>query len=437
MRSPNGPSDPPMIRTIKLLLWPIEQMEFNVRKYGDIYSTRILGFPKVIVVSNPQALEEIFTASAGTFTCRNPFLGPVLGKYSLFSLNGEPHQRHRKLLAPPFHGERMRIYGDIIRDVTKEVISQWNPGQAFLVRPAMMDISLQVILRAVFGLQESDRFQRFHQALTALLNLLDSPLTSALFYLRFLQRPIGPWGNLLHKRQVVENLVLSEVQERRNLPDINTDILSLMLATRDEAGQPLSDIEITDELLTLLVAGYETTASALAWSLYWIHDTPHVFERLQQELISEQTLDPYETSRLPYLNAVSLEALRLYPVVMFATPRLAQIQVNVGGYTFDPGTVFTPCIYLTHHREDLYPEPKRFNPERFLERQFSPYEYLPFGGGNRRCIGAAFALFEMKIAVATVLRNCKLSLVKQKSVKPKLRGVTYSPPKDMNMVRIS
>ena len=233
----------------------------------------------------------------------------------------------------------------------------------------------------------------------------------------------------------IDDLIYAEISDRRAQADSSrTDILSLMMAARDQQGQPMTDVELRDELMTLLVAGHETTATSLAWALYWIHHLPEVREKLLQEL---DTLadhpDPTSIVRLPYLNAVCQETLRIYPVAMLALNRVVKSPLQIAGYQFEPGTLLIPCIYLTHHREDLYPQAKQFKPERFLERQFSPYEYLPFGGGNRACIGMAFAQFEMKLVLATVLSRWQLELADSKPVEPVRKGALLGPAQGVRM----
>jgi len=266
----------------------------------------------------------------------------------------------------------------------------------------MQRIALRAILRVVFGLSEGERYQQLEQLLSSLLGLISSPLSASLLYFPFLQRglgPLSPWGRFLELRQQIDRLLYAEMTERARQPDPERiDILSLLMAARDESGQPMTDVELRDELMTLLVAGHETTANALTWALYWIHKLPSVREKLLQEL-NRLGDDPDSSTifRLPYLNAVCCETLRIYPVSMITFPRVVKAPLQLMGYQLEPGTTVVGCIYLTHRRTDLYPQPDLFKPERFLERQFSPYEYLPFGGGSRRCIGMAFAQFEMKV----------------------------------------
>jgi cytochrome P450 len=318
-------------------------------------------------------------------------------------------------------------------------MSQWKMGEPFRVRPSMQEISLQVILSAVFGLHEGERFQALRQLLSSLLDSIGSPLSSSLLFFRWLQKDLGswsPWGRFVRQRQQIDQLIYAEIEQRREQGDHSRgDILSLLMSARDETGQPMTDEELRDELLTLLFAGHETTASALVWALYWIDHLPEVREKLLSELDAlPRDSDPSEISRLPYLSAVVSETLRIYPIAITSFARILKSPFEVMGYQFEPGTALVPVIYLTHRRPDIYPEPERFKPERFLERQFSPYEYLPFGGGNRRCIGLAFAQFEMKLVLATILSRFQLSVSDRRPIKPVRRAVTVAPPGGMRMV---
>jgi cytochrome P450 len=260
-----------------------------------------------------------------------------------------------------------------------------------------------------------------------------------ILYFPALQRDLGSltsWGTFLRHREQVNQLLYAQIQEHREHPDPSrTDILSLLITATDEAGESMTDVELRDELMTLLVAGHETTATALAWALYWIHKLPEVRQKLLEELDTlGDNPDPSAIFKLPYLNAVCCETLRIYPVGMLTFPRVVRTPVSLSGFEFEPGTVLLGSIYLTHQREDLYPEPKQFKPERFLERQFSPYEFLPFGGGARRCIGMAFAQFEMKVVLAKILSQLELELIDNGDVRPKRRGLVTGPDRSIQLV---
>jgi unspecific monooxygenase len=274
--------------------------------------------------------------------------------------------------------------------------------------------------------------------MTKLTELFASPLTSAFLFLPSIQKDLGewsPWGNFVRQRAQIDKLIYIEIAERHaNHDPSRTDILSMLMAARDEEDKPMTDLELRDELLTLLFAGHETTATAMSWALYWVHSLLDVKEKLLQELksVSDPT-DWMSIFRLPYLTAVCNETLRIYPVAMLTFPRVVEEPVELLGYKLEPKTIILGCIYLVHHREDLYPNADQFKPERFLDRQFSPYEFMPFGGGVRRCVGEALAQFEMKIVLATILSNYDLELSDRQPVKPQRRGVTLAPAGGIKM----
>jgi cytochrome P450 len=363
----------------------------------------------------------------------------LLGDSSLMLLDGEPHQRQRQLLSPPFHGERMRAYGEDIREITRQVSDKWEIDKPFNIRESMQEITLRVILRVIFGIDEGEMFEDLKRSLTSLLDFITSPIMSSAFFFRFMQKDFGawsPWGWILRQQQHIDELIYTLIQQRRSEPDQNRqDILSLMMAARDQDGQGMSDLELHDELMTVLVAGHETTASALTWAFYWVDRFPEVREKLLQELISlGVNPEPTQIAKMPYLTAVCQETLRIYPIAMAAFIRVVKTPIKIAGYELPEGTVIVPSIYLAHHREEVYPQPQQFKPERFLERQFSAYEYLPFGGGNRRCIGLAFAQYEMKIILATILSQFRLSLLNKNPVNPVRRGLTLAAPAGMKMI---
>ena len=432
MQLPNGPKAPVLLQMLHWIVNPFSYMESCAQQYGDLFTVP-LGekFAPMVYVSNPQVLQQILTSDTKEFDAPgeyNRLLEPFFGKQSIFALSDEPHRRHRQLMMPPFHGERMKAYGQLIADITEQVMSQWTIGKPFSVRSFMQRISLLVILRAVFGLTEGERYQKLEELLSAMLEETRSPMSVSMLYFPSLRRDLGswsPWGRFLRQRQQIDQLIYDEINERRSQSDSSgTDILSLLMSARDEAGEPMTNQELRDELMSLLVAGHETTASALTWALYWIHKLPTVRQKLLEELdrLGDQP-DPSTLFRQPYLNAVCSETLRIYPVGMLTFPRVVRSPVELMGYQLEPGTVVIGSIYLTHQRPDLYPEPKQFKPERFLERQFSPYEYLPFGGGARRCIGMAFAQFEMKVALAKILSRFELALADSRPVRPVRRGL--------------
>ncbi|OCQ89068.1 cytochrome P450 [Nostoc sp. MBR 210] len=434
MQLPESPKIPKFMQLLQWIYQPLQLMENSAKAHGDCFTLWLTNKQPMVFLSNPQAIQQLFTENLSNLDSRGSaqILQPLLGENSLILLSGTSHQRQRKLLTPPFHGDRMKAYGSIIAEITKEVISQWKFGQPFSARDSMQEISLRVILQAVFGLTEGERYTQLQKLLASILDLTGSSLRATISFLPIMQVDLGswsPWGIFLRQREQIDQLLYAEIQERRNHPETSgSDILSLMMSARDENGELMTDVELRDELMTLLVAGHETTASALTWALYWIHRQPQIREKLLSELDNcGKNADLEEITRLPYLTAVCQETLRIYPIAMITIPRIVKQPIEIMNHQFEPGTLLVGCIYLTHRRSDLYAEPQQFKPERFLERQYSLYEYLPFGGSNRRCLGMAFALFEMKLVLATVLSHVDLALVNNSSVKPIRRGITLAP----------
>ncbi len=397
------------------------------QRYGDAFTTRLLTVPRLVFFHTPEAVQQIFQGSPHTFHAGkgNAVLGPLLGPGSLLLLDGERHLHQRRMLMPPFRGQRMRLYGETIREVTAQTTRQWAVGRAFSVHETFQDISLEVILRVVFGLEEGERFQHWKQVLS---HLMDTLAHSPGVFIPQLHRSLGPltaWDRIQAIKAQVRNLVLHEIQQRRR-ETAREDILSLLLNARDEHGNGLSDEELHDQLLTMLLAGHETTATALAWAVYWVHRTPGVLERLLGEMQSIlPELTPENMAQLPYLDAVCRETLRIRPIVPAVARELQSPEV-IGGWEIPAGVVVAPTIFLIHQRPELYPNPEQFAPERFLEKKTSPYTYLPFGGGVRRCLGMAFALYEMKIILATVIARFCLEL-EGPPIDAQRRSITIAP----------
>jgi cytochrome P450 len=431
---------PDFLEKVSWIADPLNYMDTHAQKYGDIFSNYILGKNTPwVFVSHPQAIQKILTndvfEAPGYI---NTILAPLTGDNSLFMLEGDRHKRERKLLMPSFHGERMRDYGELITDITKKIINELPLKQTFIARETLQEISLDVILKVVFGVDAGERYSQLKWLLSEMLEVFKSPLSSSFLFFPILQQDLGPWspwGYFLKQRQQVDELLYAEIRERReNLDESRQDMLSLMIAARDEEGNPMTDTELRDELLTLLFAGHETTATAMSWALYWIHSQPEVHKKLIQELKSlPKNAEGMDIFRLPYLTAVCQETLRIYPVAMLTFTRTNKESVDLMGHQLPPKTPVVGCIYLTHRREDLYPQADQFKPERFLERKFSPYEFLPFGGGSRLCIGMALAQYEMKLVLATILLNYELNLLEKQPVKAVRRGVTLAPKGGIKM----
>jgi cytochrome P450 len=329
----------------------------------------------------------------------------------------------------------MRSYGQIIRESALRRAAAWKVGEPFVMQRTTQAISLDIILRAVFGLTDPTRLSQFERALV---DVLDA-LSPAMLFSPLMQRDLGPltgWRRFSRLRADGEALVRAEVAARRDRPG-GDDILSLMLAVRDEDGRGMADDELLDELNTLLLAGHETTAIALAWAFYWLLRTPDALARLQSELAElGDDPDPEAVAALPFLDAVCHEVLRLYPIIPMA-PRTLLRPLKLGRYDLAPGTSIGVAISLIHEHPDLYPEPDRFKPERFLGRKPSPFEFVPFGGGHRRCIGAAFAMYELKLALAAIVPAYRLKLLSDVPARPVRRNLSLGPRGGVAVVRVA
>ena len=443
MQLPNTLKTPSFLQKLQWVVDPVGYMETATQQYPDMFTAEVVGFGDTLVfVNHPQAIQEILTNDRKKFAAvgeENKILQPLIGDYSVIMLEGNRHKRRRQILMPPFHGERLQAYGDLICNLTEKVFNQLPQDKPFLARTAMQDISLQVMLEAVFGLYEGERYQQLKRLLALITEKFNSPLTASLLYFPFLQKDLGtwsPWGKFLRQRQQIDQLLYAEIADRREHPDPNRiDILSLLMSAKDEQGNSMTDQELRDEMMTLLLAGHETTASAMAWGLYWIHHLPEVREKLLQELDTlGESPNPMSIARLPYLSAVCNETLRITPVAINTFAREVQEPVELLGHRLEPGTLVVGCIYLLHQREDLYPDHKQFKPERFLKHQFSPYEFMPFGAGARSCIGNALAPFEMKLVLATILSRYQVALVDHRPEKPQRRSITLAPAGGVKMV---
>lgn len=446
MRLPDGPRTPSLLQTIQLIAQPTEFLDACYERYGDPFTLRVLGLnsPPVVFFSQPQAIQEIFAVPSSKLDFRKAthVFEPLMGEQSIILQEGRSHQRQRQLMMPSFHGDRMRSYGQLICEITKQATAPWTIGSSFSMHKVMPEITLQIILRVVFGINPGPRYQQLEKLLSSLLENVTSPLYSSLFFFPPLQRDLGawsPWGQFLRRRQEIDALIYAEISDRRSTYDESrTDILSLLMSAHDENGQQMSNVELRDQLVSLLLLGYETTAAVLAWAFYWIHSSPSVLKTLQEELNSlGNPLNPDALAQLPYLTAVCAETLRINPIALICTPRRTLEPLPLAGYHFDAGVILIPCIYLAHQRSETFPNPKEFKPERFLNEKFSPYEYFPFGGGYRGCIGAAFSMFEMKLVIGTILSRCQLSLTRQHPVRPIRRGITIVPSGGVSVVMTS
>jgi len=438
MALPPGPTFiPPYVAVLPWLYRPFPMLDLYARHWPDAFAWRLPGLDYAAVFYHPSAVKEIFSlgpddAHAGKI---NSILGPLLGRHSLLVLDGAEHLRQRKLLLPPLHGERMASYGERMVRLTEDAIQTWPNSGQFPIHPRLQTIVLDIILRVIFGVEDGENMAQMHSRVSAILDIGANPL----LLFTHLQRdwgPYSPWGKFVRIRDDVNTMIYDLMHKRRESKEKKDDILSLLLDARDEDGQPMPDEELLDQLVTLLVAGHETTATALSWALRWLLDSPSLVSRLHADLENEgalTNLEPDRIARAPLLDAVIRETLRLQPVVPMVG-RVLQKPACIGGYDLDAGTPVIASIYLVQRRSDLYPDPNRFDPDRFLRRKFGPNEWLPFGGGIRRCVGMAFALYEMKMVLATILARTVLRLPRFGKVREVRRSITISTSGGMPVV---
>jgi cytochrome P450 family 135 len=421
---PPGPRGPSALVAMRFLLRGPRFLEACHDRYGDCFTIRLNTGRTVVIAGDPAIVKEVFQgggedlhAGAG-----NVVLKPILGARSVLLLDGPEHLRQRRLMLPPLHGERMRAYGETMTAVAERHIARWPVGPSFPVHPTMQAITLEIILRTVFGVEDQAGVERLGAPMKRLLNSTDQPLR--LLALQFTRsagaKPRSPWGRVYALMAPVDALIHEQIATRRaEGAEARDDIFSLLLSARDEDGNGLTDAELRDELMTLVLAGHETTATALAWTVERLVRTPRVLTRLREERESGEGTE--------YLDAVVKEALRLRPVVPGVIRQL-QRPLTIGGMHLPRGVHIAPSIYLVHRRPDVYPEPDAFRPERFLgEDAPGTYEWLPFGGGIRRCLGASFALYEMRIVLDTILRRATLETTDAEPEAIKRRFVTYTP----------
>jgi cytochrome P450 family 110 len=404
------------------------------RRYGDTFKVKSV-FGPIVITADPEAVRVLFTADPDLF---EPFQAdasaPFLGETSLVLVNGARHRRDRRLLSPPFNGVRMRAYGSVMAECAARAAAAWTPGQPLKMLDITQSISLDVILQAVFGLDDTEgRTAPLRQAVIEFINAI-SPSFIFFMALRHDFFGFGPWARFQRASGKLDALLYSLIAARRQEGEGREDILSLMMSARYEDGGAMSDKDLRDELLTLLFAGHETSAIAMAWAFYWLHKDPAELERVRAEIDAlGPHPEPDALGALPYLDAVCQETLRIHPIVQDIV-RMLKKPLEVGGYTVPAGTALSASVALVHQRADLYPEPERFRPARFIERKFSPFEFLSFGGGARRCIGASFALFEMKIVLATLLGSHRFRLASSAAVGPRRRGLTSGPENGIPMI---
>ena len=435
---PAGPKESAAAQLLDWVFRPIPFLRDCARRYGPCFTLRLPRNPPMVLFSAPEAVKEIFTGDPEQLPAgeTREILRPLVGQHSLLLLDGARHQHHRRLMAPSFHGERMRAYGQVMREMTDRNLDTWPTGRAFPIHTCMQEITLDVILRTVFGMDEGPEQGRLRQGLAEFLTLAANPLR----LLPWFQRLIGFFtkGRQLDDLlQEIDDLLYAQIARRRQQGGAGReDILSLLVEARAEDGQPMSDEELRDEMMTMLVAGHETTATSLAWTFHCILGRPEVMDKLRAELqavIGSGPVESQHIAKLDYLDATIRESQRVYPILPLVG-RLLHEPLQIGGQDLPAGVGVAPCIYLAHHNPDIWPDPDTFDPDRFLAKRVNPYEFFPFGGGIRHCIGAAFALYEMKIVLAQVLSRASLRAAPGRRVRLVRRGITFAPSRGMPVV---
>ena len=427
---PPGPSSPPWLQLMQFLYRPQRFLGGARERYGTPFTFRLPGLPPFVSFCDPAAVKEVFTGSPRELYAgqANIVLKPFLGPHSVLVLDGDLHMEQRRLLLPPFRGDRMKSYGGAMIDITRARMARWG-RMPMRMQTETQAITLEVILRTVFGMQEGreKRTEALRTCLVKTLKMLDNPLS----IVKEFQRDLGPWSpwrRFLDLRSRMRGLITDEIADRRVVGrGDRDDVLSLLLEATHEDGRPMSDEEIRDELVTMLVAGHETTATGLSWAIHRLSTHPDVLRRVQDELdrtFPEGRVTPEKIGDLEYLDAVAKETLRIHPVIP-GVGRVLQVPTEIGGVELPAGTIVACSIVLANTNTDVWDEPERFDPERFVGKRISPYEFFPFGGGVRRCIGEAFALWEMRAVLATILRE--LEPVAVAPVRTVRRNITLSP----------
>jgi cytochrome P450 len=418
---PPEPKGSPLSQTLRWAFRPIPFMDECRRKFGDSFSVKFIGFERpMVLISDPAAIKALYMEREnGLPPGRDIILKPILGARSVLLLEGADHLARRKLMLPPFHGERMRSYESAVEEIVSAEIDSWPLDAEFPIHSRMQAVTLEVILRAVFGVAEGPRLERLRKELATVLEATASPRAQVIGLATRRFRGGNALARMDRELKAVDELLYAEIAEHRSKPDLEErdDILSMLMSARFEDGEPMSDTELRDQLMTLLLAGHETTATALAWTFDLLLRHGTVLERLRDSLAAGED---------DYLRATISESLRLRPVIPLAGRRLAK-ELSVDGLTLPAGTDVTPAIWLTHTRADIYPEPFAFRPERFLEGAPDSYGWIPFGGGIRRCLGASFAEFEMRIVLREVLSRCDLHKASPAPEKTGRRNITLSP----------
>ena len=428
MALPPGPREPSALQLARWMNRHIPFMERCRERYGETFTLRFAGVGTLVFVSDEESAKRLFSTDRehSLPDGRSILLEPILGPRSVLLLEGSEHMRRRKLMLPPFHGERMRSYEATIAEAVQAEVARWPRGPVFSMRGRMQAITLEVILRAVFGVVEGQRHDELREGLARVLGVARRPVAQAL---GLASRPLGrrgPYGYFQDLLDRTDSVLAVEIAERREDPALEDrdDILSLLVGARFDNGSRMDDRELRDQLMTLLVAGHETTATALAWAFDMLLHHAEELDRAREAAVAGDD---------EHLDAIATEAQRLRPVITSVGRRLGA-PGTYGGNEIPAGTSVMVSTYLLHTRPDLYPDPYAFRPSRFVGSRAATYAWLPFGGGIRRCIGAAFAQLEMRVALREVLRNVELRACEPTPDPPMLQGITLVPRRHVPVV---
>jgi cytochrome P450 len=428
---PPGPRLPRWVQTLGFIFVPVRFIQACWRRYGDVVSFSTLFDSRFVMVFDPEIVKQVFRAPPDRLRAgeANALLGPVVGERSVLLLDGAEHLRQRRLLLPPFHGERMRAYEAVMREAADRAIDRWPVGEPFALLPTMQALTLDVIARTVFGVEEGPRQEELKRRIRAMIDPVSNRWGVLVLALSGGRLGSGAGERFEARRRLVDELIYDEIARRREAPDLEQreDVLSMLLLARDEDGEAMTDAELRDELVTLLVAGHETTATALAWAFELLLRTPDALERLRAALAAGDDA---------HLDAVVKETLRARPVISGVGRVVREEPFELAGYTLPPGTEINPSIAAIHRRADRYPEPRAFRPERFLAQDPpDTYTWLPFGGGTRRCLGASFATFEIAVVIRQVLARARLEPHGRRPEKGVRRGITFVPERGARVVQ--
>lgn len=417
---PPGPRQPIAVQTAEWIARPWEFMERAAARYGDTFTMKLLREGPIVMVSHPDAVRQIFTAPPELALAgeANRILLPVVGRNSVLLLDRDAHKEQRRLLMPAFRGNHLQNYMSTMTAIVEAEIAGWPRGVPIRLHPRMQALTLEVILHLVFGLERGEKMDRLRQALQRMLALTTHAVAQMFLLVLGPQKLRTALTNRFLAE--VDRLLHDEITTRRRQADLHarTDVLSMLLKAKHEDGNPMSDKEIRDELVTLLLAGHETTASGLAWAVERIIRHPDVHSRLIAET--------HSGNGQRYVDAVVKETLRMRPVLALVSRRLTE-PMELDGFSLPAGVKVAPSIYLMHRRPDVYPDPERFRPERFLENRAGTYTWIPFGGGVRRCLGATFAECEMRIVLGALFSTTRVRPVDVKSEPIHRRSITHVP----------